>query len=172
MRTRCLFVLFLAILSIDVFAPAGAESVLSGQASIIDGDTIEIHGSRIRLRRIDAPEAAQICNDQQDRPWRCGQQAALALDQFIGRRVVHCRELGTDKYRRTLASCRVGRVDLGEWLVREGWAISYLDHKGLYSEAQSSAKSGKRGIWLGRFKQPSEWRKDRKQRSGFQRTGG
>jgi len=29
---------------------------LTGQASIIDGDTLEIHGRRIRLWGIDAPE--------------------------------------------------------------------------------------------------------------------
>jgi endonuclease YncB( thermonuclease family) len=34
---------------------------LSGQASIIDGDTLEIHGTRIRLWGIDAPESSQLC---------------------------------------------------------------------------------------------------------------
>jgi endonuclease YncB( thermonuclease family) len=32
-----------------------------GQASIIDGDTLGIHGSRIRLWGIDAPESSQLC---------------------------------------------------------------------------------------------------------------
>lgn len=32
---------------------------LIGQASIIDGDTLEIHGTRIRLWGIDAPESSQ-----------------------------------------------------------------------------------------------------------------
>jgi hypothetical protein len=32
----------------------------AGQASIIDGDTLEIHGTRIRLWGIDAPESDQI----------------------------------------------------------------------------------------------------------------
>jgi endonuclease YncB( thermonuclease family) len=34
---------------------AAAADDLMGQASIIDGDTLEIHGNRIRLRGIDAP---------------------------------------------------------------------------------------------------------------------
>jgi endonuclease YncB( thermonuclease family) len=31
---------------------------LVGQANIIDGDTLEIHGTRIRLWGIDAPESS------------------------------------------------------------------------------------------------------------------
>ena len=166
MRVRALTILLLALSSVGTSERVAAQDRLSGRASVIDGDTIEIHGSRIRLRRVDAPEAAQICEDRKGSPWRCGQHAALALDRFIGQRVVHCSELGTDKYRRILASCRVGRDDLGEWLIREGWAISYLDRKGLYREAQDAAETGKRGIWSGRFERPSQWRKDKKKRSG------
>jgi endonuclease YncB( thermonuclease family) len=34
---------------------------LIGQASVINGDTLEIHGARICLWGIDAPESAQLC---------------------------------------------------------------------------------------------------------------
>jgi endonuclease YncB( thermonuclease family) len=34
---------------------------LAGRASVIDGDTIEVHGTRIRLWGIDAPESTQPC---------------------------------------------------------------------------------------------------------------
>ncbi|MDN3714331.1 thermonuclease family protein [Paracoccus cavernae] len=164
--TRPLCIFLLSLLSLAAVQETAAQESLSGRASVVDGDTIEIHGTRIRLRRVDAPEAAQLCEDQEGKSWRCGQQAALALDQFIGRRVVHCNELGKGKYRRTLASCRVGRTDLGAWLVSEGWAIAYLDRKGLYREAQDQAEANKRGIRSGRFERPSEWRKNRKRRSG------
>jgi endonuclease YncB( thermonuclease family) len=43
--------------------PAMADD-LTGQASITDGDTLEIHGTRIRLWGIDAPESGQLCRDQ------------------------------------------------------------------------------------------------------------
>ncbi len=53
-----------------------------GRASVIDGDTIEIHGLRIRLHGVDAPEKGQPCFDAANQPYRCGQKAAMALDEF------------------------------------------------------------------------------------------
>ena len=48
---------------------------------MIDGDTIDIHGERIRLFGIDAPESRQTCTDAaRDTTYRCGQRAAEALD--------------------------------------------------------------------------------------------
>jgi endonuclease YncB( thermonuclease family) len=35
-----------------------------GQASVIDGDTLEIHSTRIRLWGIDAPESTQLCRGE------------------------------------------------------------------------------------------------------------
>ena len=49
--------LFVAAL---LFALPAFAGDLVGQASIVDGDTIEIHGTRIRLSGIDAPESDQL----------------------------------------------------------------------------------------------------------------
>ncbi|MBP2534097.1 thermonuclease family protein [Agrobacterium tumefaciens] len=64
---------------------------ITGRASVIDGDTIEIQGQRIRLHGIDAPESAQVCNRANGKPYRCGREAAFAMDSSLpphGLRVV------------------------------------------------------------------------------------
>src|SRR5205823_14624619 len=96
-----------------------------GQASVIDGDTLEIHGTHIRLWGIDAPESSQLCRGEDSSQYRCGAQAANDLDAYIARRAVNCVALSLDRYGRTVATCSVDGADLGEWLVRNGLALDW-----------------------------------------------
>lgn len=68
---------------------------VAGTASVIDGDTIEVHGQRIRLHGIDAPESRQLCR-QEGNPWQCGKVAANALATKIARRPMTCEEFVLD----------------------------------------------------------------------------
>jgi endonuclease YncB( thermonuclease family) len=52
---------------------------IQGTASVIDDDTIEIRGERIRLDAIDAPESSQLCLDAAGERYHCGQKSAFAL---------------------------------------------------------------------------------------------
>jgi endonuclease YncB( thermonuclease family) len=87
----------------------GADRRLSGQARIIDGDTLEIHGTRIRLWGIDAPESSQLCRGEDSEQYRCGAKAANDLDAFIARRPVSCIPISLDQYGRTVAILYGGR---------------------------------------------------------------
>jgi endonuclease YncB( thermonuclease family) len=128
---------------------------LIGQASIIDGDTLEIHGTRIRLWGIDAPESSQLCRGDDSLQYRCGAKAANDLDAFIARQVVDCVPVSLDQYGRTVASCSVGGVDLGDWLVRNGFALDWPQYsKGKYGDAQRDAERIGRGIWAGSYVAP------------------
>lgn len=145
---------------------AASADDLAGQASIIDGDTLEIHGTRIRLWGIDAPESDQLCRNGDSDHYRCGQKAANDLDAFIARRPVECVEVDRDRYKRAVAVCSVGGVDLAEWLVKNGLALDWPQYsKGAYAAAQSAAKHNERGMWSGSLVEPWRYRACR-------RTGG
>lgn len=139
-------------------AAATPAEVLVGRASIIDGDTLEIHGDRIRLVGIDAPEADQTCPDAGGQLWRCGQRAALALADKIGQATVSCEGDARDRYRRLLAICQAGGDDLGAWLVTEGWALAYRQYSMAYVAQETAARTARRGVWAGPFMPPWEWR--------------
>jgi endonuclease YncB( thermonuclease family) len=91
---------------------------LVGPARVIDGDTLEIHGTRIRVWGIDAPESDQLCRNGGREHYRCGQIAANDIDAFIARRPVKCIEVDRDQYKRAVAVCTVAGIDLADWMVR------------------------------------------------------
>jgi endonuclease YncB( thermonuclease family) len=127
----------------------------AGQASIIDGDTLEIHGTRIRLWGIDAPESNQLCRSEDSLQYRCGARAANDLDAYIAKRPVNCLPISPDRYGRTVATCSVGGVDLGDWLVRNGYALDWLQYsKGRYNGAEREAEHRGRGLWAGSYVAP------------------
>ena len=139
---------------LSLLSPALASDLI-GQASIIDGDTLEIHGTRIRLWGIDAPESTQLCRGDDSLQYRCGAKAANDLDAFIARRPVNCMPMNLDQYGRTVATCSAGGADLGEWLVRNGFALDWPQFsKGRYDAAQRDAERVGRGIWKGSYVEP------------------
>ncbi|TCL09301.1 endonuclease YncB(thermonuclease family) [Shimia isoporae] len=140
-------------------ATALDRPVLKGTASVIDGDTIEIRGQRLRLHGIDAPESGQLCHDANNDPWRCGKEAAFALSDKIGRRPVSCNLIDQDRYGRWIAICEQNGKTLNAWLVREGWAIAYTRFSDDYVREERAARRAKRGIWQGSFVAPEDWRR-------------
>ena len=137
---------------------ANAETI-AGRASVIDGDTLEIHGERIRILDFDAPESRQACADQDGKAWRRGQQAALALADWIGQHPVTGDTTKRDRYKRWLARCSVGGEDLATWLAGRGWAVPYRDCKcEAVRDASEFARKQRVGIWSGTLILPWEWR--------------
>ena len=154
----------LAILALALLLPTAALAAITGAATVIDGDTLEIHGQRIHLHGIDAPELGQMCVAEGQR-YRCGQEAAFALADKIGRKPVFCRELDVDRQGQIVAVCYLVvsmcsmRENLNAWLVSEGWALAYRRYSADYVDEEEAARSARRGIWRGEFVPPWEWRR-------------
>lgn len=131
----------------------------AGSARIIDGDTLDLNGTRIRLYGIDAPEAAQSCRHGA-RDWPCGKEATARLAEMIGTRPLECQTRDTDRYGRSVATCEAGGVSVNTWMVRNGWAVAYRQYGGArYAANEDAAKRDGAGIWAGTFQMPWDWRK-------------
>jgi endonuclease YncB( thermonuclease family) len=138
-------------------APAEIHGDIVGKARVIDGDTIDIARTRIRLRGIDAPESDQTCTDADNRAWACGRAATRVLIDHLAGRPLKCDAAGFDHYRRVLAVCALpDGSDVNAWMVQQGWALAYYSYA--YRSQEAEAHAAKRGIWAGPFMPPWEWR--------------
>jgi endonuclease YncB( thermonuclease family) len=134
-------------------------ATIVGRAYVIDGDTVDIAGRRIRFEGIDAPESDQTCSDTRGQPWPCGRAAARELKLHLAGRELTCTSSGLDRYRRVLAVCAVsGDADINAWMVRQGWALAY-GFSSAYRSEQDEAQAARRGIWAGTFTAPADWRR-------------
>ncbi|AFL51472.1 succinoglycan biosynthesis protein ExoI [Sinorhizobium fredii] len=161
---------FLAAAQISLLAisPAlGGAGPIIGRATVIDGDTIEIRGERIRLHGVDAPESWQRCGDGDGGAYRCGKDAAFALNRFLtASRPTRCDVLERDRYGRFVGICfRADGREINHWLVESGNAVDWEAYsKGAYADAQEFARSRGAGIWRGQFQLPCQARAERAKR--------
>ena len=109
----------------DAFAP------IAGPAFVIDGDTVDIAGTRIRLRGLDAPEMAHPG----------GVQAREAMQAIIGESRLVCKPDGTKTHKRIVATCFLaGERDIAVELIRQGFALdcAHFSH-GAYAVYETAA---------------------------------
>jgi len=131
-------------------------TTLRGEARAVDGDTLNIAGTPIRLVGFDAVELDQTCL-RDGTEWPCGREARAHLADLVAGREAVCVSAGRDRYRRELARCEAGDGDLGAAMVRAGWAVADPE----YALALAEARLGHRGIWNSRFDDPAVWRRTR-----------
>lgn len=148
------------------YHPRGIPPVTAGDVRIIDGDTIDVGGIRVRLEGIDAPELGQRCRTWRGRPWDCGDAARRSLDRLIDGRSVACQSVGIDTYGRILAQCSVNGLDLGAELVRLGFAWAFLKYTHAYEVIEMESRARRVGVWNGDAKPPWIYRARRSASTG------
>lgn len=135
---------------------------LFGQARVIDGDTIELEGQRVRLHGIDAPESKQRCQEKNRKSYPCGKLATNALSSFVRGKQLRCEGRERDRYGRLIAKCFIKKIDINEQMILNGWALAYRKYSHDYIQQESVAKKFKQGIWKGDFTQPWQWRRGKR----------
>ena len=149
-------ILFMASLFAGLLLFVSSNSVIAdvvGSARVIDGDTLEISGQRIRIHGIDAPEGRQTCTRGQT-IWLCGKKAAKAMIALVRGSEVKCEAIDTDRYGRIVGKCFANGRDVGEALVMDDLALAYRQYSTDYIQVEASAKAARRGLWAGEFVAP------------------
>ena len=149
------FTLTLALLILTLL-PSHAHADTTGQPRVVDGDTIHIVDTKIRLHGIDAPEMKQTCRTSKGKEQLCGVLAKQALERLVKGQDVTCKGDTRDRYKRLLAVCYVGLLNINEQMVVDGWALAYRKYSKDYVRAETFAKSRREGLWRTEFVPPWE----------------
>ncbi|MDQ1081526.1 thermonuclease family protein [Pseudoroseomonas cervicalis] len=131
----------------------------SGRPRVIDGDTLDVAGIRVRMQGIDAFESDQQCSRRGGGRFACGAEARDRLAALIDGREITCTPDGTQTHGRSVAVCTVRQggqeIDLNAAMVRSGLAFDCPRYsRGRYAEAEAEAKEQGAGAWGGRFAYP------------------
>jgi len=118
-----------------------------GAARVIDGDTLEVGGRRIRLEGIDAPELAQSCIHADGQNWPAGKIAAATLERWTRGREIICQAVGKGGYGRTLGRCMANGINLNAAMIGEGFAWAFRKYSKNYITHERRARRSGRGIW-------------------------
>jgi endonuclease YncB( thermonuclease family) len=131
---------------------------VSGTPLVLDGDSLDFNGLRVRLFGIDAFERDQTCRRDDGDVYSCGQLSREALVIAIARNPVACTRRDIDRYGRMVAVCRTKDGDLAARLVLDGAALAYREYSTDYVDEEEAARRQRRGAWGGTFDAPWDFR--------------
>ena len=163
----------------QVRSPGPQDGDLLGPAiaNAIDGETLFVGGTEVKLFGIDAVESDQICQDADGADYPCGRRATQALQAIVQQDLVVCLPLFAIGDTRVVGNCEVtsqGRFEpvspiafmeqvrpnnLSRLMVVQGHALAIGVGTRFFGAQQNEAQALRRGIWQGSFQPPSNWRR-------------
>ena len=168
-RKAIILIIICSIFFILTYKDVKSEEIkeISGNAQIIDGDTIKINSKKIRLHGIDAPEFKQMCKKPYltisfftfTKDYPCGKISTQKLQKKINNKVITCKILDIDRYKRLIGECYKRNLNLNSWLVSNGYAVAYRKYSKKYISNEINAKNEKKGLWQGKFEMPWDFRR-------------
>jgi endonuclease YncB( thermonuclease family) len=131
---------------------------IEGMGQVLDGDTIQIGVTKLRLLGIDAFEAEQMCKSSTGEIYGYGGRSTRALGEKISGERVVCIPKGRDAFDRELAVCRAGSTDFASWMIRTGHELAFTRYDYDYVSDEAYGKIKHEGAWDGSFDMPWDFR--------------
>jgi endonuclease YncB( thermonuclease family) len=126
-------------------ALSGTLKVPAARVAVVDGETLLLNETIVRLFGISAPARGQACAVAGG---DCGAASASALAALVRDRDVSCQLAGRDTEGFARGICQAAGTELNRAQVARGWARARGDAPAL-DEAQAGAKAARLGIWRG-----------------------
>ncbi len=129
-----------------------AAPAIQSYAIVQDDATLRVRGKTIRLYGVYIADRRPFCG-RTYRPARCQTRAAVALASRI-QGFVRCVPQVQYRDRSIGAFCTVNgtgtpnqQIDLGAYLIEQGWAVALPHAPFAYHTLQEIAKVNRRGVW-------------------------
>lgn len=141
----------------DLFgrAPAltGTLAAPAAQVAVVDGQTLRLGGSVVRLQGISAPPRGTACLGPDNSRFDCGAASSDALAGLLRGETVTCRLYGHDGAGFVQGLCEAEGRDLNRGMVASGWARARSESPGPaaggFAEEEGQARAAHRGLWRG-----------------------
>ena len=143
----------------------------------IDGETLYLLGTEVKLFGMDAVEAEQTCQNAEGADYPCGQRATHALQSLLQQRQVVCLPLFAVSAERVLGACELldegqappagpgdflgggGPNNLSRLMIANGHALGVGQGADFFRQEQADAQRRRLGVWQGAFQPPGVWRR-------------
>ena len=122
--------------------PSGTLAANAQRVAVIDGETLLLDQTLVRLQGVTAPARGQRCQGSND----CGAASAEKLASLVRGQAVACRLNGRDRDGFARGLCEAAGTDLNRALVAAGWAHARDEGPG-FSAEEADARAAHRGMW-------------------------
>jgi endonuclease YncB( thermonuclease family) len=126
--------------------PSGLIAAEPFRVAVVDGDTLRLDETIVRLQGVAAPPRGRICRRLDGTTFDCGAAAAAALAGMVRGHKVICRISARDANGVPEAFCEANSVQLNRALVAGGFAHARADAP-VFGSEEALARAETRGLW-------------------------
>lgn len=116
----------------------------------LENATLKSGKLTLELAHVAGMPASETCETASGQIWPCGARALTALRSLLRSHRLDCEPVQVQAQMPEgplPATCRKGPVDLGLWLVQQGWARAAGDAPEAYAAAEAEARQAHLGQW-------------------------